>query len=56
MRSPPGGTAISHRYHRFSEELPRICAEAELQVDELTFVDYADMASTWLRRELARRP
>ncbi len=56
MRGPPGGTAISHRYHRFSEELPRICAEAELQVDELTFVDYADMASTWLRRELARRP
>lgn len=55
MRNPPGGAAISDRYRRFSDELPRICAEAELRVDELTFVDYADMASTWLRRELTER-
>ena len=56
IRRPPGAAAISGRYARFISELPRICAEAELDVGELTFVEYADMVSTWLRRELASRP
>jgi hypothetical protein len=55
IRRPPGGAAIADRYSRFIDELPRICADAELQVSELTFVEYADMASTWLRRELETR-
>jgi hypothetical protein len=49
---PPGGAAISKRLSKFMRELPAICAKAELQLDELTFVEYADMASTWLKREL----
>ena len=52
VRRPPGGAAIATRYGRFLGELPRICADAELQIAELTFVEYADMASTWLKREL----
>jgi hypothetical protein len=55
IRRPPGGAAIAARYSRFADELPRICADAELEVSELTFVEYADMASTWLRRELETR-
>jgi hypothetical protein len=53
---PPGGAAIAGRYSRFMADLPRICADAQLQVSELTFVEYADMASTWLRRELGGPP
>ncbi|HEY1935894.1 MAG TPA: hypothetical protein VGG99_28140 [Acetobacteraceae bacterium] len=53
IRRPPGAAAISARYGRFTSELPRICADAELDVGELTFVEYADIASTWLARELA---
>jgi hypothetical protein len=52
VRRPPGGAAIAARYGRFLGELPRICADAELQIGELTFVEFADMASTWLRRDL----
>lgn len=47
-----GGAAIAARCGRFLGELRRICADAELQIAELTFVEYADIASTWLRREL----
>lgn len=49
---PPGGAAISRRYTRFMTDLPAICTRAALESDELTFVDFADMASTWLTREL----
>jgi hypothetical protein len=52
IRRPAGGAAISRRYARFAGELPGICAAAELRADELTFVEYADMSSTWLRKEL----
>ena len=53
-RPLPGAGAIRGRYERFSQELPDICAQAELRLEELTFVEYADTASTWLTRELAR--
>lgn len=55
IRRPAGGPVIAGRYRRFMTELPKICADAELQASELTFVEYADMASTWLRRELESR-
>jgi len=41
IRRLPGGAAIAGRYSQF--------------VDELHFVEYADMASTWLKRELQTR-
>lgn len=49
---PPGGAAMSRRYSRFMTELPAICTRAALEPDELTFVEFADMASTWLTQEL----
>ncbi len=49
---PPGGAAIGKRYVRFTAEWPAICAAADLETAELTSAEYADMASTWLRREL----
>lgn len=52
VRHPPGGQVIAGRYSRFATELPKICAEAELVPDELTFVEFADIASTWLHKEL----
>ena len=52
MSKPAGAAAIGRRYARFSNDLPAICAQAELQPDELTFVEYADMASTWLKKDL----
>lgn len=56
IKRPPGGVAIANRFGRFLTDLPDICADAELLVGELTFVEYADLASTWLRRELAGPP
>jgi hypothetical protein len=52
---PAGATAIGRRYARFSTDLPATCAAADLRPEELTFVEYADIASTWLRKELAGR-
>jgi hypothetical protein len=52
IKRPPGGAAIANRFGRFLTDLPNICTDAELQVGELTFVEYADLASTWLKREL----
>jgi hypothetical protein len=44
IRRPPGGATIASRYGRFLADLPDICADAELQASELTFVEYADLA------------
>ncbi len=49
----PGKTAIAKRYRRFMADLPSICAATDRDVSELTFTEYADSASTWLRRELS---
>jgi hypothetical protein len=55
LAKPPGPSAISRRFARFSADLPAICVDAELLVEELTFSDFCDAASTWLRRELGGR-
>ncbi|HUB45862.1 MAG TPA: hypothetical protein VMB73_12820 [Acetobacteraceae bacterium] len=54
LRPPPGATAISERFERFMVDLPAICAATEREVGDLTFTEFADAASTWLSRELAR--
>ena len=50
----PGAAAIADRMDRFATDLPAICANTERQVDELTFVEFADAASMWLAAELKR--
>jgi hypothetical protein len=49
----PGKAAIAKRYRRLMADLPAICSAADRDVGELTFTEYADAASTWLRRELS---
>ena len=51
--NPPGAGTIQQRFARFQTYLPDICAASHRQADELTFVEFADAASMWLRRELA---
>jgi hypothetical protein len=48
-RSIPGGTAIAGRFAEFGLALPHICADVEIQLDELTYNDYTQMVSNWLR-------
>lgn len=47
--SIPGGTEIYRRYGEFREALPELCAEIRIGVKELTFNDYANLVSEWLR-------
>ena len=52
---PAGASAIGMRYAKFSDDLAVICSQAELHPAELAFVEYGDIASTWLRAELTGR-
>jgi hypothetical protein len=45
----PGGTAIVESYKSFRTDLPLICDTANIQVNELTFNDYATFVSEWLK-------
>ena len=45
----PGGKQIWKRYQEYRNQLPDVCAEAGLTVDELTFNDKANFASEWLK-------
>lgn len=47
-RPPPGGAEIARRFGEFSEALPGILDDLRLERDEMTFSDYANIASTWL--------
>jgi hypothetical protein len=47
----PGGSAIYKRDTTFREQLPRICAEFKLDVDDLAFVDLSYMIAVWLKRQ-----
>lgn len=50
-RTIPGGAAINSRYQEFQAELPSICQELQLVVDEVTYNDYSNFASDWLREQ-----
>lgn len=54
IHPPPGPEAIMERLARFMAELPEICATTQRKVIDLTFVEFADAASTWLKLERAR--
>ncbi len=47
-RPPPDGAEIARRFAEFSEALPGILDDLRLERDEMTFSDYANIASTWL--------
>lgn len=46
----PGGKRIWQKYLQFRRELPIIADEAELDSNQLTFIDYLQLVSTWLER------
>jgi hypothetical protein len=47
----PGGKVIYKRFLLFKQELPEICKELEIEVDELSFNDFAQFASEWLKEQ-----
>lgn len=47
----PGGTAINERYKRFRKELPGICRQLQLKPHEMTYNDYCNFVSDWLKSE-----
>lgn len=47
--SIPGGPEIYRRYERYRAELPEICEELRLDVQQLTFVDFSFTIASWLR-------
>ena len=44
-----GGGEIIEHYRRFQMDLPRICTEAGLEPDSLTFIDLSTVIVTWLQ-------
>jgi hypothetical protein len=49
----PGGTEIGRHFTRLQAELPELCADLHLEVEEITFSDYTRIVSNWLRRSTA---
>lgn len=52
----PGGRAIFSRYRLFQEALPLMCEEAQVEEDELTYVDRHKFVVGWLRTNSQRKP
>ncbi len=48
----PGGAKIAERFAQFSLDLPAIASAIHLREEELTFLDYASLASRWLKANL----
>jgi hypothetical protein len=46
----PGGAMIWNRFEEYRDALPRICADAGLELGEMTFNDKAQFSSEWLRQ------
>ncbi len=47
----PGGSAIYKRYSAFKISLPEICAELNLDLNELTFTDLSFTIARWLKNQ-----
>ena len=45
----PGGAEAVKRYRRFRDDLPRLCQEAGLQTEALTYIDLSNLIVRWLR-------
>ena len=49
----PGGKEILRRYRLFRSELPDLCTEIKISLDEMIFNDYTNIVSIWLRENPA---
>jgi hypothetical protein len=47
----PGYRKIYERYQLFKKELPEICRELEVDLDEVSFNDFAQFTSVWLKEQ-----
>ncbi|HTG14596.1 MAG TPA: hypothetical protein VK747_04935 [Blastocatellia bacterium] len=50
----PGQAAMRARYEHFQHDLPELCAQLKIQVEELTFVDYFRVVVRWLEKESSK--
>jgi hypothetical protein len=48
----PGGAEIFRQYRRFMKELPALCRKVQVRQSELTFADFLNFSTEWLKREL----
>jgi hypothetical protein len=44
----PGGSVIVRRFKRFMTDLPDLCIDAQIDLDELTYYDYVTFIPAWL--------
>lgn len=49
-RALSGATFLIERYAYFLEDLPQLCEQLKWQVAELTFLNYVNCVSIWLRK------
>jgi hypothetical protein len=45
----PGGAMIWRKYRQFRQELPPIAEEAQLDPEQLTFIDFRQLVTSWLK-------
>lgn len=45
----PGGHKIHERYLEFQENLPVICDSLTLKEEDLTFIDFLEISTSWLK-------
>lgn len=45
----PGGAMMVRRYKKFQKELPKMCDEFRIKKEELTYNDYSNLVSEWLK-------
>jgi hypothetical protein len=52
----PSGKIIYGEYKRFLRDLPQICHQLNLEMDEITFPDYSHIVVHWLKTEYKKNP
>jgi hypothetical protein len=55
-RDMPSGKIIHGEYRRFLRDLPQICAELNLDVEDVTFPDYSHIVARWLKTKYKPQP
>ncbi len=45
----PGGSNVVQRYKKFQFDLPAICKKIPIKIKELTYNDYSNLMSNWLK-------
>lgn len=46
----PGAKSITGRYSHFSRDLPGMCADEDIAIDEITYNNYSYFITEWLRK------